>query len=263
MRKYLHKFESLAEFEAAYNGSDYHEPWVSLTKSDVPSKIKISIDSSSGNPELRLTYINKEEVNYGSGGTLEAYIWKVESSTLAEVAVGEYVAVRTIEEREYMGQYIEVVQKEYGMWQPMNSYPMTRLTIIKGPKDKIDYNKHPFTGDLIVEWVNKNGWETWDITYANSDYFGELTCDGPCNSTAQYTCSGPISEGTGKEPLSVRVINANEEQKDYIFEQTDNRFPESNYMKWECNDISCPVYITYADYSGGSPIVLKANDTQS
>lgn len=141
MGNYLHKFNNKADFNTAYNGSDYHEPWVSLTKSDVPSKIKISIDSSSGNPELRLTYINKEEVNYGSGGTLEAYIWKVESSTLAEVAVGEYVAVRTIEEREYMGQYIEVVQKEYGMWQPTNPYPMTRLTIIKGPKDKIDYNK--------------------------------------------------------------------------------------------------------------------------
>lgn len=125
---------------------------------------------------------------------------------------------------------------------------------------QVDYNKHPFTGDLIVEWVNKRGWETWDITYANSDYFGELTCDGDCDEVAQYTCSGPIAEGTGKESLSVRVINVDGEQKDYIFEQTENVFPEAHSMEWWCNDSSCPIYITYADYSGGSPIVLKARD---
>ena len=262
MRKYLHKFESLADFEAAYNGSDYHEPWVSLTKSDVPLRIKISVGSS-GNQELRLKYIKKDVVNHGSGGNVELYIWKVESSTVAAVAVGEYIAVDTIEEGEYMSRYIEVVQKEYGIWQPMSSYEMTRLTIMEGPKDKVDYNKRVFTGDLIVEWVDKNGWETWDITYANSDYFGELTCDGECDEMAQYTCSGPISEGTGKDTLSVRVINADREQKDYIFELTSNLFPGSNHMEWWCNDSSCPIYISYADYSGGSPIVLQANETQS
>lgn len=29
--KYLHKFTSLADFNAAYNGQDYIEPWVSYT----------------------------------------------------------------------------------------------------------------------------------------------------------------------------------------------------------------------------------------
>ena len=30
MRKYLHKFNTEAAFDTAYNGEDYHEPWVSL-----------------------------------------------------------------------------------------------------------------------------------------------------------------------------------------------------------------------------------------
>jgi hypothetical protein len=34
MAKYLHKFESLADFNSAYNGSDYQEPWVSYTNED-------------------------------------------------------------------------------------------------------------------------------------------------------------------------------------------------------------------------------------
>lgn len=56
------------------------------------------------------------------------------------------------------------------------------------------------------------------------------------------------------------MINADREQKDYVFELTSNLFPESNHIEWECNDSSCPIYITYADYSGGSPIVLQANE---
>ena len=32
MGKYLHKFDTEADFNAAYNGSDYHEPWVSYTE---------------------------------------------------------------------------------------------------------------------------------------------------------------------------------------------------------------------------------------
>lgn len=32
MGKYLHKFESVADFNEKYNGSSYIEPWVSATK---------------------------------------------------------------------------------------------------------------------------------------------------------------------------------------------------------------------------------------
>ena len=31
MGQYLHKFNTESSFNAAYNGSDYHEPWVSYT----------------------------------------------------------------------------------------------------------------------------------------------------------------------------------------------------------------------------------------
>ena len=56
------------------------------------------------------------------------------------------------------------------------------------------------------------------------------------------------------------MINADEEQKDYVFELEYNGFPGTNSMEWRCSDSSCPIYVTYADYSGGSPIVLKANE---
>ena len=44
---YLHKFESNSEFDAAYNGNDYDEPWVSAT--------------NTGNDEYRVNYNKTEE----------------------------------------------------------------------------------------------------------------------------------------------------------------------------------------------------------
>lgn len=54
MAKYLHKFTSLAEFEAAYNGSDYHEPWVSLTKDELKISLIANYSGYSGGSPIVL-----------------------------------------------------------------------------------------------------------------------------------------------------------------------------------------------------------------
>lgn len=258
MKKYLHKFENLADFETAYNGNDYYEPWVSLTDG-IPTKITVVIDNLQvTDPNCILTYRNEKTLLSWSDGNDNfheyVYLWNMEAD-------GSDMGVWGSENKTIQGgDRIFQLSQEYGEWRYVGSFDVTNVEIIERNRGKVDYNKHPFTGDLIVEWVNKRGWETWDITYANSDYFGKLTCNGDCDATNEYTCSGPISEGTGKEPLRVRVINVNEEQKDYVFELEYNGFPDSHSMEWRCNDSSCPIYVTYADYSGGSPVVLKARD---
>lgn len=259
MKKYLHKFENLADFETAYNGNDYYEPWVSLTDG-IPTKITVVIDNlqvtdpncilTYGNETTTISWWNSDDDNFSG----IVYLWNMEAD-------GSSMGVWGSENRVIQsGDKIFQLSLEYGEWRYVGSFDITNVEIIERNRGKVDYNKHPFTGDLIVEWVNKGRWEDWDITYANSDYFGELTCDGNCNEVVQYTCSGPISEGTGKNPLKVRVINAEGEQKDYVFGLDYNGFPETNSMEWRCSDSSCPIYVTYADYSGGSPIVLKANE---
>lgn len=63
MRKYLHKFESLDDFKTSYDGSDYHEPWTSLTVDTIPTKIQVTY----GGTTYVLEYIGEVETTEGGG----------------------------------------------------------------------------------------------------------------------------------------------------------------------------------------------------
>ena len=39
MARFLHKYQTQADFTAAYNGSAYHEPWVSVTNGDASGRV--------------------------------------------------------------------------------------------------------------------------------------------------------------------------------------------------------------------------------
>ena len=49
MGKYLHKFESVADFEENYNGLSYIEPWVSATK-DSNDEYQVDYNKQGGSP---------------------------------------------------------------------------------------------------------------------------------------------------------------------------------------------------------------------
>lgn len=205
MRKYLHKFESLADFNTAYNGSDYHEPWVSLTKSDIPSKIKILLPEEK---ELILNYIEKAPVD-NDGSTIEMYIWQVENSTSDWIDVGDYMATNTIEEKEYVDTYIEKVEKDSGNqeWDSTEGYSILELIIIENPRDKVDYNKGPFTGDLIVDASDHGDFSK--VTWINPNLGTiDLIPESSINKKYVYSFTGnKINLNEPQEELKVRVLN--------------------------------------------------------
>ena len=49
------------------------------------------------------------------------------------------------------GDRIFQLSQEYGEWRYVGSFNVTNVEVIERNRGKVDYNKHPFTGDLIVE----------------------------------------------------------------------------------------------------------------
>jgi len=62
--KYLHKFSSLADFEAAYNGSDYLEPWVSTTPVNESLRVDYNKHLTNADFDLVVDYAQGENDFY-------------------------------------------------------------------------------------------------------------------------------------------------------------------------------------------------------
>lgn len=62
MAKYLHKFTSLEDFKAAYEGENYLEPWVSYTTYDEIVGFEATAQNEYGNAET-MNFVLFEEVN--------------------------------------------------------------------------------------------------------------------------------------------------------------------------------------------------------
>lgn len=239
MRKYLHKFETTADFEAAYYGSDYHEPWVSLTKSNIPLKIKILLPEEQ---ELILNYIEKALVTI-SDNTEEMYIWQVENSTSGWISVGNYIATDTIEENEYVGRYINNIRKDSGdqEWHSTDGYSFNELIVINGPKDKLDYNKR-FNGDLIVDYAQAavGGEGRWHngcrIVFAAPNICAEETSYNEYNGYYYNFNEPSVACAHGnKDTLRVRILNLKDTPID-IDLPVDERSSYYVYRDYSFND---------------------------
>ena len=225
MRKYLHKFESLADFETAYNGSDYHEPWVSLTKGDVDSKIKLTIGYS-GNPECVLNYVENASITL-NGEAQDVYIWQIESGNegmgYLNYSVGDYVATNEKEAGEYNydeGKSIVAVMKSGDQWVTSGEYPNTntiwKIETVSGPMNKVDYNKRAFDGDLIIDCAQSHSSdypEYYDcrIIYAAPELglIPDSEFDSPNEGGYRYlfNSNSPIGPSGTRTSMKVRVLN--------------------------------------------------------
>lgn len=144
MRKYLHKFNSLAEFTQAYNGSNYLEPWVSYTIEGVPTVVSVSCD---GGNNYELQY--QEEISIlGESGY---YLWTEEG---VEEGYGYATHSRTID----VGTEIYWIAYDSGnAWWDWNdgSDIVTAVSNLEYENiHYVDYNKRPvppFDGDLIID----------------------------------------------------------------------------------------------------------------
>ena len=139
MEHYLHLFESASTFEEAYNGEEYHEPWVSLTRNRMVKKFTGRCDGLP-NQELPAEYVgyNNDMIVGGS------YEWRGESGK-------RYF---TKNRNPKVGDLF-IYTNEPGQW-TWNTYPYNDTVASLdefGPG--VDYNKQPegFVFDMADERI--------------------------------------------------------------------------------------------------------------
>lgn len=169
--KYLHKFTSIADFQAAYNGQDYIEPWVSYTTYDQALSFTADI-SRSGGEFGPYDFTFYEEVDHlavsltNVTGTF--YIWSNDSE-------GGYIVTttRNITENTYY-EHASWVEGS-GYWSTSNNVGGSGYTLIdissvvNVDTYKVHYNKGTFDGDLIVNLDNLDECNYAEIVWANDN----------------------------------------------------------------------------------------------
>lgn len=194
MRKYLHKFESLADFESAYNGSDYHEPWVSLTKEGIPTKVSCSNQNDT-------VYILEYQGQAPVAGSGDYCIWKDSND-------GFYATdSRTIVPNETSIYYLYIDENDQYDWNDGDFYASSVEVLESENVHYIDYNKGPFTGDLIVDASDHGDFSK--VTWINPNLGTmNLIPESSINKKYVYSFTGnKINLNEQQEELKIRVLN--------------------------------------------------------
>ena len=152
--KYLHKFTSMADFQAAYDGQDYIEPWVSYTTYDQALSFTASIIHA-GNEFGPYDFTFYEEVDHlgvsltNVTGTF--YIWSYDNG-------GSHIVTttRNITENTY---YEDTSWVEgSGYWTTSGNvgdsgYTLVDISsVVNETKGVVDYNKQPVDWDFELVW---------------------------------------------------------------------------------------------------------------
>lgn len=139
--KYLHKFNSAAEFEAAYNGNDYIEPWVSLT-----------IDA--------VNDVNK--VDYNKQPVVEEYDIEIDSNGQSDCAGQEILSMST-----NVGPY-QIIEDSGYMYTVTNSnlttnpLPTLKVKVVNGPNNS--------DGVYECEYFDNGGNHTWEYSISDDPF---------------------------------------------------------------------------------------------
>ena len=138
MAKFLHKYQSDAQFKPDYDGEYYHEPWVSLT--DATSEVKEFIWLNAEIAYYQVPYVAEylcEVDGYYKWLTWEASTEKTNTNRtcwtrVRNPEVGDKVFIR----------YPNVIDPEG------HGYDVTEVTKLCGKR--VDYNKGPYNGEGFV-----------------------------------------------------------------------------------------------------------------
>ena len=142
MVRYLHLFDTEADFDMAYNGSDYHEPWVSLTRKDLILEIRMY--DYEGYETIK--FIGMGDLYDGDSENMiwhNAYIWQWLDSSTHVPLDNRYMVTqkRPIEQDDII--YHEVFKDENGKYRDGwggSIYVSSTYTLER--EDAVDYNKH-------------------------------------------------------------------------------------------------------------------------
>lgn len=187
--KYLHKFTSMADFQAAYDGQDYIEPWVSLTLSGVPTKVSCSANET----VYTLEYQGQALV----GGETNCHIW-YDGSNEAFYATDS----RTIEEGTEIS-YLTVTDGEYD-WND-GSFSAEDVEVLESEDiDYVHYNKKSIVEEYDIE-IDCNG----EYTCGGQEILSMSSNLGPYEAVEGYTYSVTNSNLTTNplETIKVKITN--------------------------------------------------------
>lgn len=240
--KYLHKFTSMADFQAAYDGQDYIEPWVSLTLSGVPTKVSCSDE-----------YENVHTLEYRGqaivGGETNLHIWYEDSN---EAVYG--TETRTIEDGMDIYALYEI-DDEYD-WND-GSFTADAVEVLESEDiDYVHYNKKLPVYDLIIDCSGGNAWNGLKITYINPSF-------GPYEEVETHTDPSyygymmeNISSIILKQTLSVQILNSEGGPTEMVvpFSETNG----TDYYSWvEENGWNMYIYLENDNSDFGEGWVLR------
>ena len=229
--KYLHKFTSMADFQAAYDGQDYIEPWVSLTLSGVPTKISCS-------DEYENVYTLEYQGQALVGGETNCHIWYDSSNE-------RYYATetRTIEDETEIS-YLYITEGDEYEWDD-GSFSAEAVEVLESEEgiNYVHYNKKPVY-DFIIDYSSGDAWNGLKITYINPS-FGpyeevETSTDPPFYGYMMENISSIIL----KQTLSVQILNSEGPTEIVVpFYETNG----TDYYSWIVSESGWNMYI-YLEY---------------
>lgn len=162
--KYLHKFTSLTDFQAAYDGQDYIEPWVSLT-----------ID----------TVNDVNRVDYNKQPTTEEYDIEIDCNGQGNCAGQEILSMST-----NVGPYQIIEDYSY-------MYTVTNPNLTTNPLStlKVKVVNGPNNSDGVYEctYYDNDGDHGWEYSISDDPYM-DIRIEA-YNNDGAWTLQAYLSEG--------------------------------------------------------------------
>lgn len=229
MKEYLHKFENEADFNTAYFGSDYYEPWVSLTVGVNPNKVRLAVDNLEASDHIVLIYRNETAYVYGNeyfdGGDL--YLWNAKDENSGDI-FGVFGSVdRTIKS----GDQLISLSEEYGEWRYNGSYDVSEAEVIEDGQGKVNYNK---IYDLVVDFAQGHDGSYYRhgcriVSAADAIGLGTESIEDSAYIYALKSNSS-INRNSTKKKIRVRLLNFFGKDVDLI--ATYNHYEGEQYITW-------------------------------
>lgn len=226
MKEYLHKFENLEDFNASYFGNDYYEPWVSLTKYDIPTEVEVILDYS-GQPDIVLEYVKKIILD-----GLEWYLWKLKSDNSSFFNEDSHFVSIGMFEDDFKSIGLDLVEFNNNQWTDVASYSVGEYVALEtGSANKVNYNK---IYDLVVDFAQgydgsyyRNGCRI--VSAADAIGLGTESLENSAYTYALKSYSS-INRNSTKKKIRVRLLNFF--GKDVDLTATYNYHEGEQYITW-------------------------------
>ena len=239
--KYLHKFTSDADFDTAYNGNDYIEPWVSC----IQYPIKLSVTTE---------YEDTITIEYQGPVTLadetEGYLWYD-----TDHSAGYFTGTRVPEN------YLEYIYLNGDTWDWNDgSVGISSITVLENGTDyQVDYNKEPVDWDFELVYHNNDECLT-QLLRNFSSRLGVAGIDSENDHI--YIITGTAFTTDPVSSFKVKVSNHDTLNGVYTVNSTNNNYNDENHWSYTVIDqYNGETYLRVDVYNNDGTWTLSADFT--